>query len=31
MLGALRGGGDCGYIVRGECSVIVWFKAGIRG
>ena len=26
MLGALRGGGDCGYIVRGERSIIVELK-----
>ena len=31
MLGALRGGGDRGYTMRGEPSVIVGFKAGIGG
>ena len=31
MLGALRGGGDCGYIVRGERSIIIGAEAGNRG
>lgn len=31
MLGAVRGGGDCGYIMRGERAIIVRFETGIRG
>ena len=31
MLGAVRGGGDCGYTVRGEPSTIVGFTVGIGG